>query len=485
MRPSGEPSEFRIWGLALGYFGFYIPYSGLTKALTQGSLPGADGPVTGFTILPATAIGTTALLLVLLAVGRTRGQASLKLPAVRWPTLISGVATAVIIGTTTLNYTSAGLSILFALLLMRGGVLTLAPFIDLATGRRVSPLSWVALVLSLTAVGVAFSAVGSYHLTLIAAMNIFGYLAGYAIRLNVMSRVAKDRDPDVNRKHFEAETFVAAVALVALPALMAIALPGPIGGELRVGFSGLFTSRYSGPALVIGLLYGILYMFGTWIYLDSRENTFCIPLNRCASLLSGVVASYAIAILFGGKLPGIHELAGVSIICVAIGALVIETLIRHRPGHLAPVQRIFLFVCGGNTSRSPMAQAICNAEIARRIGRASGSMVALSAGLTASPGRPLTGPSIAALHRIGVPPHDHASREVDAGLVGRAEMIFCMTEAQRRDLVERFPEAGPKARRLDQEADIDDPSGRSDDAYHALADRLAQLIGSALPALGV
>ena len=50
--------------------------------------------------------------------------------------LISGVATAVIIGTTTLNYTFVGISILFALLLMRGGVLILAPVVDTLLGRQ-------------------------------------------------------------------------------------------------------------------------------------------------------------------------------------------------------------------------------------------------------------------------------------------------------------------------------------------------------------
>ena len=66
MRPTGRFSEFGIWGLAIGYFAFYIPYSGLTKALTQGSLPGLSGPITGFTILPVTTVTTTGLLLVLI-----------------------------------------------------------------------------------------------------------------------------------------------------------------------------------------------------------------------------------------------------------------------------------------------------------------------------------------------------------------------------------------------------------------------------------
>src|SRR5262249_49172968 len=109
MRASRGRSEFRIWGLALGYFGSYIPYSGLTKALTQGSLPGTGGPTTGFTILPGTVIGTTVLLLVLItAMGgwRSIDRSSilgLRIPVVSGWMLPWGVAPAVIIGTTTLN----------------------------------------------------------------------------------------------------------------------------------------------------------------------------------------------------------------------------------------------------------------------------------------------------------------------------------------------------------------------------------------------
>jgi protein-tyrosine-phosphatase len=487
MRPNRGPSAFRIWGLALGYFGFYVPYSGLTKALTQGSLPGSAGSATGFRILPATVVGTSALLLALIAAsGGWRRPGRRPEPGRTWPgpwrwTVASGVATAVIIATTTLNYTFTGISILLALLLMRGGVLILAPFVDLTTGRPVRAASWVAVGLSLAAVGLALSGVDSYRMTPVAALNVAAYLAGYVVRLNVMSRRAKDRDPDVNRRYFIAETFVAAVALLALPALAALVEPGAIGGELRAGFAGLFTAPYAGAALVIGLLYGALYLFGTWIYLDPQENAFCIPLNRCSSLLSGVVASYGLAVFLGAKGPGGRELAGVALVAAALIILMVETMSRRAAGRLTAVQRIFLFVCGGNTSRSPMAQAICNAEIARRLGldgdaAAGGPVLALSAGLTATPGRPLTGPSIAALRRLGVPPHDHASREVTAELVGGAAAIFCMTEALRRTLVERFPEAEPKARRLDPEGDIEDPSGLGEDAYLALAERLRRLV---------
>ena len=43
-------------------------------------------------------------------------------------------------------------------------------------------------------------------------------------------------------------------------------------------------------------------------------------------------------------------------------------MIASRSAGLTRAQRIYLFVCAGNTSRSPMAQAICNDEVARLFG---------------------------------------------------------------------------------------------------------------------
>ena len=64
MLPTPRQNEWWIWLMALGYFAFYIPYSALTKALSLGLLPGMTGPVSGFLILPATAIATSVVLLI-------------------------------------------------------------------------------------------------------------------------------------------------------------------------------------------------------------------------------------------------------------------------------------------------------------------------------------------------------------------------------------------------------------------------------------
>ncbi len=487
MLPTRSQDVWRIWLMALGYFAFYIPYTALTKALSLGLLPGMSGPVSGFLILPATAIATTVVLLILITAGggwkliRRRRVLGLNVPIVPWRMTISGVSTAVIIGSTTLNYTFVGISILFALLLMRGGVLILAPVVDTLLGRRVRASSWVALVLCFVAIGIAFAEVGGYQMTLVAGLNIAAYLLGYCIRIPNMTHIAKSDEPAHNLRYFHEETLVAAVALTGLPALCAIIGHGRIPDELREGFTSFMAGPLVVPSLIIGVLYGCLYLFGTAIYLDSRENTYCIPLNRCSSLLSGLIASYILSVFLGWNPPSVYQLAGAGVLFAALVILMFSTLWGYRPAMHGVAQRLVLFVCGGNTSRSPMAQALCNDEILRRLGLPRERLgvipvQAMSAGLTATPGHPFSAQSRDVLKHLGVPPHPHTSREVTPDLVEEAERIFCMTEDQCRVLIDRFPAAASKVRRLDPDGDIEDPRGQDLDAFLSLGARLQSLV---------
>jgi hypothetical protein len=64
----------------------------------------------------------------------------------------------------------------------------------------------------------------------------------------------------------------------------------------------------------------VLYVFGTLIYLDRRENTFCIPLNRASSLLSGVVAGFAMH-SFGFASTPASQLWAAAVIGLALALL--------------------------------------------------------------------------------------------------------------------------------------------------------------------
>jgi len=52
-----------IWIFAFGYFACYAPYSAITKALTKGLFPSMERPLSGFELLPATVIVSTAGIL--------------------------------------------------------------------------------------------------------------------------------------------------------------------------------------------------------------------------------------------------------------------------------------------------------------------------------------------------------------------------------------------------------------------------------------
>ncbi|HEV7682470.1 MAG TPA: molybdenum ABC transporter ATP-binding protein [Pyrinomonadaceae bacterium] len=161
-----------------------------------------------------------------------------------------------------------------------------------------------------------------------------------------------------------------------------------------------------------------------------------------------------------------------------------------RPAVSDALQRLFLFVCAGNTSRSPMAQALCNAEIASRLGVPADSLErlgikAISAGLSAHPGEPLVAEAEQALATIGMPGIEHRSGNLTHRLAEKAEIIFCMTEAHGTRLRTMFPEAAAKVHCLQPLGDIDDPSGKGPVAYLELASLLQQAIAERLTELGI
>lgn len=328
--------DYSIWGFAFGYFASYVPYSALTKAISSGRLGGE--PVPGVELLPVSAMSSLVGMLLFITAMRWWKHASrvevlgVSLPRPgRW-TFLSGLATSAVIATTTLAYTFEGISIVFMMLLLRGGVLILAPIIDALSGRHVRWFSAIGLGLSLAALGVSFleDKEQGFALTFLAGVDVAVYLAAYFVRLRFMSRLAKSEDASARTRYFVEEQMVATPALVLFLAVCAIIDHGPFMHQLRAGFTTFFDRPVVFETILIGLFSQGTGIFGGLILLDKRENTYCVPVNRCSSILAGVAASYAIMFWLGGSGPSNHELAGAALIVAAILVLTIPVLVRRK-----------------------------------------------------------------------------------------------------------------------------------------------------------
>lgn len=329
-------ARWGIWGLAFGYFAAYVPYSALTKAISRGMLPGMERPIPGLELLPSTVIASMVGMFAFLTwKGWWKYAAQATVFGVRIPrptrwTLLSGIATSTVVATTTLAYTFSGVSIVFMMLLMRAGVLVIAPLVDLVSRRHVRWFSWVALALSLLALLVTFSDRDGYDLTLVAALDVAAYLAAYFIRLRFMSRLAKSEQGSANVRFFVEEQMVATPVLFLFLGALALIGANETMLTIRAGFSTFVSSGVLLPALVVGLLSQGTGIFGGLILLDKRENTFCVPVNRSSSILAGVCATYVLTLWLGNPPPGASELVGAALILVAILFLTIPDLIEKR-----------------------------------------------------------------------------------------------------------------------------------------------------------
>ncbi len=297
--------------------------------------------ISGFALLPASTfaslVGMFCFLTVMgwwrYATHRTVLGVSVPSPG-RW-TFMSGLCSAAIIGTTTLAYTFDGTSIVFMMLMMRGGVLVLAPIVDAVSNRRVQWPSWVALGLSLGAVGVATGPGADLRLSLAALIDLGVYLLAYFFRLRAMSHLAKSEDPVVSIRYFVEEQMVATPAIVLTLAVLALVGEGRVMLEIREGFTEFLARGRMLEEVCVGLLSQGTGVFGGLILLDHRENAFTVPVNRASSILAGVLATAVLSAWLGQRGVEGRELLGALLVLAAMLVLSVPLVLKARRARTA------------------------------------------------------------------------------------------------------------------------------------------------------
>ncbi|MCE2728076.1 MAG: Sua5/YciO/YrdC/YwlC family protein [Planctomycetaceae bacterium] len=212
------------------------------------------------------------------------------------------------------------------------------------------------------------------------------------------------------------------------------------------------------------------------------------PAVTAADLLDRVGQAVAMAIDDGraryAQPASTIEIASGSFRIVRPGIVSEETLRRLS-------SLMVLFVCTGNTCRSPMAEALFRRLAAERLGCRPAEIerhgvVVASAGISAWAGTRASAGAIDVMAEMGGDLGGHESQPLTEDLVRQADVILTMTAAHRAAILAQFPEAGGRVTMLSPDRqDVLDPIGGSLDIYRRCARQIHGHLAARLDTLGI
>ena len=248
---------------------------------------------------------------------------------------------------------------------------------------------------------------------------------------------------------------------------------------------GVFEVLYSGQTL--GVRYPACPV--TAAILAAAKSPIVAPSANPAGLAPAITAKEVLD-YFDGKIESIIEIPDFELdfqqssTVVKVGKRDIQIL---REGAV-PASRIrewaiirILFVCTGNTCRSPMAAGFCRKYFADNLSCQVDELehfgyIIDSAGVAAYEGAPASPHAVEVCRRQRIDLSCHQSRQLTGADVEQSDMIFTMSRHHRDSIVQSFPAVSKKSFVLDETTDILDPIGSDVEVYQGCFRQICESI---------
>ncbi len=220
----------------------------------------------------------------------------------------------------------------------------------------------------------------------------------------------------------------------------------------------------------------VITAVGSPLWLTSVNRTGEPPLCSPTAIAAEFGARLALLVDDG---PSPLGLASTVVRCIGPELEVLREGILARADVLGTAAATVLFVCTGNTCRSPLAEVLARDLVAKALSVAPAALLARglafrSAGTGTAVGLPASDGSLAAARELGLDLSEHRSTQLTPELCARVDRILCLSPAHRQAVLDLAPDAAAKTTLLRPDgAAIADPYGADLPVYRQTRDEIA------------